>query len=610
MSTPIVNEERQAVAESVTGRARELAWRAERMLADAAVEIGPKPDREALYVFDVRDLRPPSPGVLTRTLLRVPMIFAGAVPATRLEDEAGAPFPHAIVSREDLGDGRVAGVLWTLLALSPAEQHTLRLLPDSGTATSAPASPSRLANSHIQVTLDPESGISSLEAGDWVAGGPDFLSAFISYRSGDEPVQWDNGAWEIRAPETGSDWLDRVHLRTRVPFETPEDGEVAAEIDVTLSLPANAPWLVADVEVAYPYTRKRDALHTAAQKLRRFLDLGWIEVAPFQLKPLLHGTREKPLRVWKHNYLDVVSFYDLNYGQINPKNAEIDAFNHQITAGWVAVSDRQNGLLVATDADVRSSFAFVPMRLRESEGRQKLWLNPFGSYYGRQLDYSHLDGDGIGADITELFSSSLRPNGPSYNGERERFSLLLAPYAGDAPPEWLREDARAFFASPSVVFRKAPEAAGVDVRLPRDIERTVAAARTRLARQRTGPLPGLRAFLVSPSGGAADVVWDEPDDPRIDGYHVEWKRLGTSAWQRATLSPTRRHRIAGLTDGDDYMVRARAFGEQAEGAWSAPQRVRIGAVPVVDMSDAAAAMSPRLMLRYLRAALDHVWSTW
>jgi hypothetical protein len=266
--------------------------------------------------------------------------------------------------------------------------------------------------------------------------------------------------------------------------------------------------------------------------------------------------------------------------------------------------------LVAADADVRASFAFSPMRLRESEGQQKLWLNPFGSYHGRQLDYSHLDGDGIGADITELFSSSLRPNGPSYNGERERFSLLLAPYAGDAPPEQLREDARAFFASPSVLFRKAPEAAGSDVRLPRDIEMAVAAARTRLARQRTGPLPGLRAFLVSPTGGAADVVWDEPDDPRIDGYHVEWKRLGTSAWQRATLSPARRHRIAGLADGDDYMVRARAFGEQAEGAWTAPELVRIGAVPVVDMSDEAAAMPPRLMLRYLRAALDHVWSTW
>ncbi len=610
MSTPIVNEERQAVAESVTGRARELAWRAERLLADAAVASGPRPDREALYVFDVRDVRPLAPGVVTRTLLRIPLIFAGAVPATRLEDEAGAPFPHAIVSRLDLGDGRVAGTLWALLPLAPAEMHTLRLMPDAAPPANAPASPGRLANGHVQVTLDPESGISSLQAGDWVAGGPDFLSAFISYRSDDVPVQWDNGAWEIRAPETGSDWLDRVHLRTRVPFETPDDAEVAAEIEVTLSLPANAPWLVADVEVAYPYTRKRDVLHTAAQKLRRLLDQRWIEVAPFQLKPLLQGTREKPLRVWKHNYLDVTSFYDLDYAQINPNNAEIDAFNHQITAGWVAVSDRQNGLLVAADADVRASFAFAPMRLREFEGRQMLWLNPFGSYYGRQLDYSHLDGDGIGADITELFSSSLRPNGPSYNGEHERFSLLLAPYAGDAPPEWLREDARAFFASPAVVYRKAPEAAGAGVRLPRDIEIAVEAARTRLARQRSGPLPGLRAFLVSPSGGAADVVWDEPDDLRIDGYHVEWKRLGTSAWQRATLSPTRRHRITGLADGDDFMVRARAFGENAEAAWTAPELVRIGAVPVVDMSDEAIAMPPRLMLRYLRAALDHVWSTW
>jgi hypothetical protein len=45
---------------------------------------------------------------------------------------------------------------------------------------------------------------------------------------------------------------------------------------------------------------------------------------------------------------------------------------------------------------------------------------PFGSYYGRQLDYSHLGGNGVGTDFATLASGSLKPNAPSYNGQIER----------------------------------------------------------------------------------------------------------------------------------------------------------------------------------------------
>lgn len=55
--------------------------------------------------------------------------------------------------------------------------------------------------------------------------------------------------------------------------------------------------LSADVEVTYPYTTKRDLLHTTQQKLRRYIDLRWIEVGPFPMTPRLDGTREDPLVV-------------------------------------------------------------------------------------------------------------------------------------------------------------------------------------------------------------------------------------------------------------------------------------------------------------------------
>jgi len=174
------------------------------------------------------------------------------------------------------------------------------------------------------------------------------------------------------------------------------------------------------------------------QKLRRLIDLRWVEAAPCQMTPRLANHGERPLRVWKHNYLGITAYYDLNYGQINPRNRELDAFNHQVTAGWVAVSNGEHGLLVGEDAETLASMAFCPMRLRVRDGRQVVSLNPFGSYHGRMLDYSHLGGSGVGAALLQAFGGQLNPNGPSFNGQTLRFSLLLAPYAGDEPPAALQ----------------------------------------------------------------------------------------------------------------------------------------------------------------------------
>jgi hypothetical protein len=608
MSTPIVNEERQAVAERVVGAARDRARSAEALLARHTADSAPLV-AGALYTFEVRDVRTAAEPGPARSLVRLPLLFDGPPPTTELLDATGTRILHSLATIEDLGDGRFAAELWSVLTLEAGERTRLSLR-STGTALARDATapvPAKLDNAHIELALDPVSGIASLTADGQTFGGPDFLSAFVSYGPEGDVQPHPNEAWVLSGEDTGP-WLQRAHLRTRIPFATPEDGDVAADVAVALSLPGDAPWVVADVQVTYPYTTKRDILHNPAQKLRRYLDRRWVEVAPFQLHPLLEGDRDDPLRVWKHNYLGITSYYDLDYARINPKNAEIDAFNHQVTAGWVAASDGQQGLLVAEDADVRSSFAFAPMRLRERNGRQALWLNPFGSYHGHQLDYSQGDGTGVGAEITALFASSLHPNGPSYNGEHERFSLLLAPYAGDAPDPALQRAAGSFFASPAVVYLTAPRAAH-GMRLAHEVSAQIAAARRSRARARSGPLPTPRAFLANPTAGAVNVVWDEPDDPRIDGYEVAWRPAADAEWTLVRIEPARRHRVDGLEDGAAYAFRVRAFAQSGAGPWTDQEEVRVAPVEVVKMANELFAMSPGLMWRFFKGALVHAWAT-
>ncbi len=613
MSTPLVNEERQAVAEKITGAALARAQAAERLAADE-VARAETANRDVLYAFVVQGLDEAS-GPISQ-IVRIPVILSEGDEDLDLVDDNARPVHFSIANLERLAANRVAAELWVDLRLAPGASQRLRLRRSqhSEGRTAGPDPAVRLRNDAIDMELAAPIGVRTFRLRGEEIGGADFLTPFITYRSDTAPERLTARAIvPVSLPGEVLDGLQRAALHVTIPLATAEGSSAArtqgTEIDVTLSLPDAAPWVVADVTVAYPATPKRDLLHTVQQKLRRYLDLRWIEVAPFQLHPTLTGTRAEPLRVWKHNYLDVVSHYDLDYGRINPANASVDAFNHQVTAGWVAVSDRRHGLLLAQSTDALASYAFVPMRLRETAGAQQLWLNPFGSYYGRQMDYSHLGGNGIGSELAALKGAQFRPNGPSYNGRTERFSLLIAPYAGDSPPEELQAAARAFFYPPAVVYTQTPP--GIDARLPIDIKRLVEGAQLEAARARTGPLGSPSAFLVNPTDRAVHVVWDEPQDARVDGYEIEWRRADERTWQHVRSGRGRRQEIDQLHNGEQYEFRLRAVGAgEITSVWTPPLICTVGPVPAPPLTTELRDLSPWLIARLLFHSLGHALTTW
>lgn len=603
MSNPLVNEERYAVGMATVERARERALQALRSVSRARAQyVAVRSADQPLYVLEVHgDADAAAAGVP----LRVPLLLADAGVDVEVIDAAGDVVPSALLEPERL-DGSAAAEL-VLGNDATSRPQPLRVRRGRTGATPTPATEPAsviLRNDRVQLALSTANGVDSLLVDGERVGGADFLSSFVTYRTGEVPQSYEGGEWSIEIPagERPAAW-QRARLHSQIALETP-DGKVSAVIRVDFTLPPSAPFVIADVTVRYPYTEKRDVLSTPMQKLRMLIDSRWIEAAPFQLHPEFGNAAGERLRVWRENHLGRVGGYPLNYGTVNPRNADVDTFNHHVTGPWVAVSGGGSGLLIAQDAMRRTSAAFAPMRLREIHGRQLLWINPFGSYFGEPMDYSHMGGNGLGTEFARRVSPASRANGPSFNGQSARFSLLLAPYRGDEPPADLQHAARAFHAPPAVVYLRTPD--GIEVRVPSDMYAQIDARRRDLAARGAGPLAPPRAVLASPTRAGADLVWDEPEDARVDSHEVQWRPHGRTTWDSVEVAGGHRHRVADLVDGVKYefRVRARAGGRLSD--WSPSHAVLVGPVGEQSVLGFASHINPQFVLRIAHQALVHL----
>jgi hypothetical protein len=626
MSTPIINEERQARAVAILAGAAERAEAAEREAVRAWKAAAPPVLRspagqaadDLLYDFELvvpppaRDLPAPA----GRVAVRLPVVLPAGVKAVRVEDAAGNPVAAALTDAAGLPEGRTRAEVRFVAAVGPqaAARYRVRpapsLIPRHSLSSPKGTAAVRLSNEWLDISFSPENGVESFKHLGIEIGGPDFLRPFVSYKTKKRPVVYPAGRFTF-VPLEGETWdgLSRVRLKTSIPMQTPH-GEYASDLTFTFTLFDELPYLYFDAEVAYAYTPPTDLIHNMMQKLRRLIDLRWVEAAPCQMTPRLANHGERPLRVWKHNYLGITAYYDLNYGQINPRNRELDAFNHQVTAGWVAVSNGEHGLLVGEDAETLASMAFCPMRLRVRDGRQVVSLNPFGSYHGRMLDYSHLGGSGVGAALLQAFGGQLNPNGPSFNGQTLRFSLLLAPYAGDEPPAALQAEAGLHFYPPEIVIHAAPPGVAADT--ADDIRRLWAVEELRVQQASPAPLGPPTAFLANPVSGGAVLVWDAPRGQAVAGYEAAWRPAGGDEWTTLVSGPATRLQIDGLADGAAYRFKVRATCAAPAGdsprrsAWTEERTCVPGAVTAAPAGALLSRVPMRAMLKMVFASLGAV----
>ncbi|RPI88100.1 MAG: fibronectin type III domain-containing protein [Chloroflexi bacterium] len=596
MSTPIINEERQAKAVEITETALHKAIEAEQ---DAAVQVceNVETSETALYAFEVFS----SSDECGQSVIRVPLLLPPGIDNVEMLDTSGVIQRSSLVNVEELSEGWKAGDLMFSEILAPGERKLYQVRPGILKNHITSCLPT-LANRWLHVDFSEKCGIEHLLLGEEPFGETGFLDPFVTYRSAKKPQCWKVQDYQLKGL-VGESWqgIQRARLRSEIAMETP-GGKRSTNFEFTFILFDDLPFLIADVLVNFAYTQPTDIIHNMQQKLRRLIDLRWVETAPFQIRPSLGNQPGEILRVWKRNYLGVTSFYDLNYGRINPLNRDLDSFNHHVTAGWVAVSSGKKGLLVAENAEHTSSMAFCPMRLRELEGRQQVWLNPFGSYYGNQFDYSHIDPNSLGVEMTLAVSGALKPNGPSFNGQSLHFSLLLALYLGDEPPQDLQLAANNFFYPPGVIYLKSPQ--GVDLQTGTQMRETIDARRRALQSESSAPLLAPTAFLANPVEKGSVLVWEHARDARVSGYEIEW-----FGGEKRLIPTVDRWTVEGLENGVTYSFRVRARSGDLVSPWTEAGSCTPGAVREVKVLSEGKGLRLGTIVKLVRSGLRHAWVT-
>ena len=306
-----------------------------------------------------------------------------------------------------------------------------------------------MENGRVSLEMNGGAGSVVISAKECGRGGSSHVTSAITYGN----KRYEAGAWRITRNEILSGGLFGV-MRTEgeIFFESRGTKKVKMEREFIMS--RDLPYLYCTVTVEYPRTEMQKFNKGQAQRLQQKWDGNWMEVMPFELSPEFTGTGERPISVWKHNYFDDITSFDLDYSAYS-KNRELDSVNNQVTCGWVAVSNGDCGLLLAQSTDVLASMAFCPMRTRREKNETRVYLNPFGSYSGEQYRYpSAYTGLGRKAATTGTASDHLKPYAPSYNGRTLKFSLMMAPYGGGRPDDAVAADATTF-AYPYMILSKS-----------------------------------------------------------------------------------------------------------------------------------------------------------
>lgn len=286
-----------------------------------------------------------------------------------------------------------------------------------------------LETDRLSIMFSNSGKISFVQCDGRKIGNDEFLQSFITYA--DEKYEFRNT--EVTPLSLAGDGEGiRIHGEIHLPKEL-KDGSFTYDFFRTSLSDA----VFVRTSVTYPYTAETTSISTENSALGRFSDMNWIEAVPFQITPNLDGD----ISVIKRNFMDdISSFRTQSFPECDEKNTSLASFNHQLTGGFVGLSDEKGGIIIANARQVLNSMAHCPMRLEED---RTVRMNPFGTYYGKQRHHHGRAKDQI-LDVYTLVAAQGKSIAPSYNGSHETAVLGLYPLSADGLSDEERTEICAF----------------------------------------------------------------------------------------------------------------------------------------------------------------------
>ncbi|MFX1406240.1 MAG: hypothetical protein ACFFBW_04745 [Promethearchaeota archaeon] len=333
-----------------------------------------------------------------------------------------------------------------VLSIKP-EESSLKEKPEELSATKR-----SIKNQFIDLKVNDNGKISSFKFNDVEFACPNFLNTAVTF--GKEIYSKNN---EVEILRDGSDGFS-ASIKIKGEFEVIKNYKV--KFEKILTSYTGLPHLFIRVLMNIPDIRGGATIRRGGDGSTYFVeekyDSRWQEIMPCEIRPNLIGL-EKPLKVWKRNFLGVVDYFNLDMKEVDPKNADIDCLVANISDGWMGLSDREKGLIVGFNSLEGANFAFSPIKVKDKGFKdikikgQQVRINPFGTYYGKIFHY-WTEGNGHAQKVTKNLIETNYSTAPTFSGKVISFELSISPYIGNSPPESIQSFANHFSMMPLILM--------------------------------------------------------------------------------------------------------------------------------------------------------------
>ncbi|UYP43757.1 hypothetical protein NEF87_000042 [Candidatus Lokiarchaeum ossiferum] len=310
----------------------------------------------------------------------------------------------------------------------------------------------KLQNEFFKLQFDPLGKISSFSFQGQEFAAPRFLDSSLSFGKKNAVKSFTSQRDQILVLEDGSNgFCASVQITSEFPVE--KNKVVITEKNVTVY--HGLPQLFVSVSMKIPEINGSANSDSNVYSVKVPYDDRWQEIIPCEIRPGFLG-QENYLRIWKHNFLGRTTSFDLDLQEVDSINGDVDCFVGNISDGWMAVSNRKQGLLVGFNSLKAANFAFSPIKWKKNgfgdlpHAGQQIRINPFGTYFGKMLHHWGT-GTGHAQKIIPSYSSTFKSTAPTFSGKNIRFDLVINPYFGDKPQKVIQAMANHYSLPPLIV---------------------------------------------------------------------------------------------------------------------------------------------------------------